>query len=182
MTATTAPGTRRQRLPTSTRRQHLVDRLGGFRFFCGDVILDPADGVLERGGVRRCGLAREVGPPDEAVGIPVNSVARVSVLACNRFRQQCIIIHGHGLPLKLPDGRRVLDPALRPQCVQSAWNAELGLRSDVSLINFAVVADRATARRPTHSQGPVAAKSPSVPTRRRTSGLEISPHRQSSPI
>src|SRR2546423_8455265 len=97
MTATTTPAPK-TRLPVSARRQHLVDRCRGL-LFGGDVILDPLDGVLERGGVRCCGRARELGPPDEVIGILVNPVARDCILAYNRFRQQRIIIHGHGLPL-----------------------------------------------------------------------------------
>ena len=42
-------------------------------FFGGDVILDPPDGVFERGDVRCGGLAREVGPRDEAHRRPCKS-------------------------------------------------------------------------------------------------------------
>src|SRR4029077_18072167 len=99
-------------------------------------------------GVRCGGLAREMGLRDQAKSVLVDLVARDRVLACNRIRQQRIIIHGHGLtPEELPDGRRVLNAALGPERIQSARDAEPGLGSNVSFIDLSVIADRADGAR-----------------------------------
>src|SRR5262245_46086064 len=85
---------------------------------------------------------------DETERIPVNLVARGRVPAGNRFRQQRIVIYSHAAPLqRLPDRRSVLDAALRPERIQSTRDAEHRLRSDISLVDLAVVADGANGPR-----------------------------------
>src|SRR6516225_9710001 len=92
-----------------------------------------------------------MGSLDDTESVVVNLVACDCVFVCNRFRQQRIVIYGHATtPEDLPDGRRVLDSALRPERIQSARNAEPGPRSHVSLINLPVVSDCAD-----RARGPV---------------------------
>src|SRR4051794_20914859 len=84
---------------------------------------------------RRTGSAAQSRPSRRA------RQARAAVL-----RQTAAAVFGLRRPSLVPipsaDRRRVLDPALVPELVQAAGDAELGAGADVAVERFAVIADR----------------------------------------